>query len=142
MDTRQHVRTKRGFTLIELLVVILILAVLAALIVPRLINRGEDAKVVAAKSNLASYGRMIQAFRIDTGRFPSTEEGLQALREQPADLENWKGPYLDKPIEPDPWGNDYQYELIDEDNYLLFSFGSDGAEGGEGRGEDIVESGA
>src|SRR5690349_1175653 len=141
MHTRLSDKKKQGFTLIELLVVILILAVLAALIVPRLINRGEDAKITAAKTNLAAYGRLIQTFRIDTGRFPSTEEGLQALREAPADLENWKGPYLSKPIEPDPWGHDYQYELTDEDNYLLYSFGSDGVEGGEGRAADIIESG-
>lgn len=145
MNIRHQNRNRRGFTLIELLVVILILAVLAALIVPRLVGRGEDAKVTAAKTDLSSIGRLIETFRIDVGRYPTTEEGLNALREAPADAENWKGPYSTKPVENDPWGNPYVYEYpgVDgEDSYLLYSYGSDGVEGGEGRAQDLIESGA
>jgi general secretion pathway protein G len=145
MDNRHKTRKKLGFTLIELLVVILILAVLAAMIVPRLVGRGEDAKVTAAKSDLSAIGRLLETFRIDTGRYPTTEEGLGALRTQPSDLENWKGPYTTKEVELDPWGNPYVYEYPGtegEDSYLLYSYGSDGVEGGEGRAADLIEAGA
>ena len=138
-------KRKLGFTLIELLVVILILAVLAAMIVPRLVTRGEDAKVAAAKSNLAQIRSLLEQFRIDCGRYPTADEGLEALMVQPGDLENWKGPYSQKAIDTDPWGNPYVYDHPGpdgEDSYYLFSYGKDGAEGGEGANEDIIESGA
>ena len=142
-ETREP-RVRRAFTLIELLVVILILAILAALIVPRLITRAGDAKVAAARSNLAAMGRLLETFRLDAGRYPTTEEGLQALREAPADAEGWKGPYMTRPIPLDPWNNEFVYEYpgVDgDDSYLLYSYGSDGVEGGTGEAEDIVESG-
>ncbi len=145
MVHRRNYNRKRGFTLIELLVVILILAVLAAMIVPRLVGRGEDAKVASTQSQLATYGRMLETFRLDVGRYPTTEEGLGALWEQPSDAEGWKGPYVNKAIEPDSWGNEYVYEspgAQGDDSYLLFSYGSDGVEGGEGNAEDLIESGA
>jgi len=145
MVHRRDIKTKRGFTLIELLVVILILAVLAAMIVPKLVGRAEDAKVSAARSSLSALGRMLETFRLDNGRYPTTEEGLQALREAPSDAANWKGPYTTKPIEDDPWGMPYQYEFPGaegDDSYLLYSFGKDGVEGGEGHAADLIESGA
>ncbi|MCC6403138.1 MAG: type II secretion system major pseudopilin GspG [Fimbriimonadaceae bacterium] len=135
---------RKGFTLIELLVVILILAVLAALIVPRVVNRSSDAKRAAARSDLAALGRSIEQFRLDVGRYPTQEEGLEALRTSPGDTSGWRGPYLTKPIPADPWGYDYVYEFpgVDgDDSYVLLSLGSDGADGGTGEAEDIVESG-
>lgn len=145
MDYRNRNQRNKGFTLIELLVVILILAILAAMIVPKLVNRGDQAKVAAATSELATLGRCIETFRIDVGRYPTTEEGLEALRTAPSDAEGWKGPYTNKPIKPDPWNSDYVYEspgAEGDDSYLLFSYGKDGVEGGEGDNADIIESGA
>jgi general secretion pathway protein G len=138
-------RTNRlGFTLIELLVVILILAVLAAMIVPRLVGRGGEAKQAAAKADLSTIRTALETFHIDTGRYPTSDEGLNALREQPADVTGWKGPYTAKPIGADPWGFEYVYEHPGpdgDDSYYLYSLGKDGAEGGEGENQDIIEAG-
>jgi general secretion pathway protein G len=135
-------RKRRGFTLIELLVVILILAILAALIVPRVIGRTSDAKRAKAASDISTLSGLLQTFRLDTDRFPTTEEGLQALRTQPSDVQNWKGPYTTKAIPTDPWGNPYQYEYPGpggDDTFVLRSLGADGAPGGEGDAMDITE---
>lgn len=142
MNRRQ--RRKSAFTLIELVVVMLILAILAAMIVPRIIGRSEDAKVARAVSDLSTVRSMLDNFRIDVGRYPSTEEGLEALRSAPADASGWRGPYSQKPIGVDPWGNEYVYEWPGndgDDSYILLSFGADGQEGGEGNNEDIIEAG-
>ncbi len=132
-----------GFTLIELLVVILILAILAALIVPRVVGKTGDAKIAAAKSDLATISSALQNFRLDNDRYPSTEEGLAALTTQPASgANNWKGPYLQKPVGLDPWQNQYVYTYPGangNDSYTLESYGSDGAPGGEGDAADIIE---
>ncbi len=135
-------RIKRGFTLIELLVVILILAILAAMIVPRYFGRVDDAKRAKAKQDIVDMGKLLQIFRMDTGRYPSTEEGLQALRTQPGDVTNWRGPYTSNRLPADPWGNDYIYEYPGpggEETFLVLCYGSDGSPGGEGNSEDIVE---
>lgn len=126
----------------ELLVVILILAILAAMIVPRVFGRSGDAKRAKAASDIAQLSSQLQAFRVDTDRFPSTEEGLDALRTPPSDIRNWRGPYVTKAIPTDPWGNAYFYEYPGaggEDTFVLKSYGSDGAPGGENEAEDIVE---
>ena len=139
---RKHENSRKGFTLIELLVVILILAILAALIVPRVIGRGDQAKVGAAQADIANLRGMLHQFKLDTGRYPSTEEGLASLRVQPGDVRGWRGPYADKDIPLDPWGNDYLYEYPGadgEDSFLLISLGADGAQGGEGDAADIGE---
>ena len=130
---------KKAFTLIELMVVILILAILAALIVPRVIGRQDDAKRGKAAADIATLRNSLQAFRLDCDRYPSTDEGLEALRTAPADVNNWKGPYLDTPVRPDPWGNPYIYEYpgANENEFILKSYGADGAEGGEGNNADI-----
>jgi len=133
---------KRGFTLIELLVVIVILSILAALIVPKLIRRGDDAKVTKANADLAILSSVLETFRLDMGRYPDTEEGLFVLNEPPPDDENWKGPYTQKIISLDPWKNEYYYEYLEgEDFYILMSFGADGAEGGEDLNEDLYGAG-
>lgn len=131
---------RRAFTLIELLVVILIIAILAALIVPRIVNRAGDAKRAKALSDVAALTTALNAFRLDCDRFPTTEEGLDGLRNQPGDVRGWRGPYLEKPITTDPWENAYVYEYPGqrgEDSYTLLSYGSDGAPGGEGDAMDI-----
>jgi general secretion pathway protein G len=131
---------RRAFTLIELLVVILILAILAAMIVPRLFGRVDEAKRARALDDLASLNKLLQTFRMDVGRFPSTEEGLEALRTQPPDVAGWKGPYTTNPIPMDPWGFEYYYEFPGpdgEDSFVLATYGQDGSPGGEGNNEDI-----
>lgn len=144
MKTRRKLGHNKAFTLIELLVVILILAVLAAMIVPRIIQRTGQAKSAAAKSDLSTLGRLLETFRLDVGRYPSTEEGLDALRNAPSEAANWQGPYTNKPVPNDPWTNPYFYEYPGADgdeSYILLSYGSDGIEGGEGEALDIIESG-
>jgi general secretion pathway protein G len=113
----------------ELMVVVIILAVLAALIVPRIIGRQEDAKRAKAASDIASLRSALDLFRMDNDRYPSMEEGLQALREAPSDARNWRGPYLERPVPPDPWGNPYVYEWPGPDgeqSFTLLSYGPDG----------------
>ncbi len=132
---------RKGFTLVELLVVILILAVLAALIVPQLMGRGAQAKVAAAQTDISTLSGMLQLYRMDTDRYPTSEEGLEALRSQPGDVNGWKGPYSKKPIPSDPWGNPYVYEFPgpNGNDFVLMSYGEDGAPGGEGDAADITE---
>lgn len=135
-------RKKRGFTLIELIVVILIIAILAALIVPNLINRTAQAKRSKASADIATLSGLLQSFRLDNDRYPTTEEGLQSLRTAPSDAPNWRGPYSTKDIPKDPWGNDYQYQWpgpMGDDSFSVVSYGSDGQPGGSGDAEDIGE---
>ncbi len=122
------------------MVVILILAILAAMVVPRIVSRTEDAKVTRASSDLVNIRKMLEQFRLDVGRYPTNDEALDALEVAPSDVSGWKGPYATKPIGVDPWGNAYYFENNDDDTYLLMSFGSDGSEGGDGYAADIVES--
>lgn len=127
----------RAFTLIELLLVLVILAVLAAMIVPKFSKRSEQARVAAASSNLANLGTVLDAFEIDTGRYPTSDEGLKALVEAPGNVKDWKGPYIKQGIGNDPWGNPYIYRAPGQHNttsYDLYSFGPNGQEGG---GDDI-----
>ena len=138
LQTVTRDRRRRGFTLIELLVVMLILATLAAIVVPRLIGRGEQAKVAAAKSDLSTLSGLLDQFRLDVGRYPTTEEGLYALREEPADSEGWTGPYLHKDVPQDPWGIDYIYES-EGDLIFLASYGKDGVPEGEDENADLIE---
>ncbi len=121
---------RRGFTLIELLLVMVILAILAAVVVPKFTGRTEQARETAAKTDLANLKTSLGAFEIDTGRFPTTDEGLNALITPPADIQGWRKPYLDK-IPLDPWGHPYIYRSPGSDNrdFDLFSTGPDGREG-------------
>jgi general secretion pathway protein G len=133
-------RQRRAFTLIEMLVVVLILAILAALIVPRVVNRTGDAKRAKAASDIATLTSLLSQYKVDTDQFPATEQGLMALRVQPGDVNNWRGPYAQKDIPADPWQNEYVYESPGPDgqDFVIASYGADGAPGGEGDNADIT----
>ena len=131
----------RGFTLIEILVVIVILGVLAALVVPRVIERPDEARVVAAKTDIATIMQALKLYRLDNQRYPTTEQGLSALvskPEQPPVPPNWKpGGYLER-LPKDPWGRPYQYLSPGlKGDIDVFSFGADGQPGGTGFDADI-----
>ena len=130
---------ERGFTLIEIMIVVIIIGLLAALVAPKLFGKLTMAKQKSAKAQIELFGTALDAFRLDTGRYLTTEEGLKALREKPSGAENWDGPYLPKEIPLDPWGKPYIYKSPGEHGeYDLISFGLDGVEGGEGENQDIV----
>ena len=132
-------RRARGFTLIEVMVVIVILGVLAALVVPRIMSRPDEARVVAAKQDIASLMQALKLYKLDNRRYPSTEQGLNALVNRPASApapENWK-PYVERPP-TDPWGNSYQYLNPGINGEVdVMSFGADGRSGGENFDADI-----
>ncbi len=133
-----HIRSSRGFTLIELIVVMVILGLLAALVGPRIFGKVEKAKQSAVKTEIEMLGQALDLFRLDLGRYPTTEEGLQALREDPG-IDNWDGPYVKKAIPKDPWKYDLHYQSPGEHgDYDLYSFGADGSSGGEGENKDIT----
>jgi general secretion pathway protein G len=127
-----------GFTLIELLIVMIILGLLAALVAPKMFQKVGSSKQKATKAQISMFGTALDAYRLDVGRYPSTEEGLEALRKNPGH-ETWDGPYLPKDIPPDPWGKTYIYRAPGEHgDYDLYSLGGDGQDGGEGESSDIV----
>jgi general secretion pathway protein G len=139
-----HITTdRRGFTLIELMVVLVILGVLAGLIVPRIMNRPEEARRTKAKVQIQSLETALKLYNIDNGNYPTTEQGLQALVEAPSSgtlPSHWReGGYLEKGKVPkDPWGNDYVYLCPGlYGDFDITSYGADGAPGGEGKNEDI-----
>ena len=135
---------QRGFTLIELLVVIVVLGVLATMVAPNVFRHVGTAKEATARAQIEMLGAALDAFRLDTGRYPSTEQGLAALWEQPTlppRAMNWHGPYLRKPVPADPWGASYVYRAPGTESrtgYDLLSLGADGKPGGTGDDADIV----
>jgi general secretion pathway protein G len=131
----------RGFTLIEIMVVVVIMGVLAALVVPRLMGRTDDARILAAKQDIATLMQALKLYRLDNQRYPTTEQGLQALVTRPTMAPippNWKtGGYLDR-LNRDPWGNPYQYLSPGTRGEVdIFSYGADGKSGGTGNDADI-----
>ena len=133
---------QKGFTLIELLVVMVILGLLVSLVAPKFFSKIGESKVKTAKAQIELLGSALDAFYLDVGRYPTTEEGLEALIKKPDDIpdDKWKGPYLPKKKIPlDPWGHPYIYKCPGEHGkYDLYSLGADGKEGGEGENKDIV----
>lgn len=132
---------QRGFTLIEIMVVVVILGILAALVAPKLMGRTDDARIVAAKQDIATIMQGLKLYRLDNQRYPTTEQGLQALVAKPASgpsANGWKiGGYLDK-MPKDPWGNPYQYLSPGIRGEIdVFSLGADGQAGGVGNDADI-----
>jgi len=130
-----------GFTLIEIMVVVVIMGVLAALLVPRLMGRPDDARIIAAKQDIATLMQALKLYRLDNQRYPTNEQGLQALISKPSGgpmPPNWKaGGYLDR-LNKDPWGNPYEYRSPGSHGEVdLYSYGADGKPGGTGNDADI-----
>jgi len=132
--------SKNGFTLVELLVVLAILGLLAAIATPQVIKHLGHAKVQTTRMEIKNIGVALDLFRIDVGRYPKQEEGLEALLKQPTSLDAWKGPYLDKQVNlNDPWGTPYVYRIPGQHGeYDLMSYGADKTEGGTGEDADIT----
>ncbi len=139
-DRRIYTRKgEAGFTLLELLVVVIILGLLASLVAPKFFGKLGMSRQKTAKAQIELLGSALDEFRLDNGRYPTTEEGLEALRTKPGDLPNWAGPYLPKPVPKDPWGRPYVYKSPGEHGpYDLYSLGRDGQPGGEGEDADIT----
>ncbi len=143
MKYQKFLRHWRGFTLIELLVVLVILGLLAGLVGPQVMSYLGGANTKTAKLQIEDFSTALDAFRLDMGRYPSTNEGLQALILAPGGNANrWNGPYLRKNLIPkDPWSNDYQYRAPGQHSggaFDLYSLGADNAEGGDGENQDVV----
>jgi general secretion pathway protein G len=137
---REGRRRWRGFTLLELMVVLLILALLASIAAPRVTKYLRRAKVETARIQVDALGAAIDSFNLDTGRFPSQDEGLAALVEKPTEASSWDGPYLKKKASlTDPWGQPYLYRFPGQkgSEYDIYSLGADHREGGEGDALDI-----
>jgi general secretion pathway protein G len=134
-------RGQRGFTLLEVMVVVVILGILAALVVPKIISRPDEARVIAAKQDIASLMQALKLYRLDNQRYPTTEQGLQALLAKPTGAPiplNWKPDGYIERLSKDPWGNPYQYLNPGVRGEIdVFAYGADGAPGGEGNDADI-----
>lgn len=135
VDQKRRLRSERsraGFTMIELLLVLAILAILAAIVIPKLAGRSEQARVTAAQTEISNLETALDSYEVDTGSYPDSSMGLQALMVKPANVDNWRGPYMTKDIPADPWGHPYVYEYPGkhvEGRYDLYSWGPDGRAG-------------
>ena len=138
-----NVRQRSGFTLLELVVVIIVLGLLAGIVAPQIINRLSEAKSTTARTQIELLSVALDGYRLDNGSYPTTEQGLAALREKPTRApvpSNWRGPYLRKAVPLDPWGRAYLYRAPGEKNpgaFDLESLGRDGKAGGEGEDADV-----
>lgn len=137
---RRRVAGEAGITLIEMLVVMTIIALFATLVGPRLLNQGDKARVTKARADIAGLKTALTMYKLDTGVFPTTEQGLQALEAPPPGINNWQGPYLSEELVNDPWGNPYDYRFPGQrgNEPEIMSYGADGVPGGEDINADIV----
>ena len=133
---------ERGFTLVEMLVVITIIALIMSLVGPRVLNYLSESKVKAAKIQIQSFSSSLDLFYLDTGRYPTSAEGLNALVTPTGAIQGWNGPYLKGGVVPkDPWGNPYVYRSpAERSKYQIMSYGSDGQDGGTGTAADITSA--
>jgi general secretion pathway protein G len=132
-------KVQRGFTLLELLVVLVIIGLLAGYVGPQFFKQIGKSESKTASAQIDGLGKALDQYRLDTGHYPSTEQGLAALWVKPADEPRWWGPYLRKAVPKDPWGREYQYKAPgDHGDYDVYSLGKDGREGGDGEDQDIT----
>lgn len=127
-----------GITLVEMLVVLAIIGLLAGLVGPAVLNQLGGAKTKTAKVQIKDFEQSLEIFKLDVGRFPSTQEGLQALVTKPAGIKGWNGPYLKSGVPSDPWNREYQYKSPGEKGeFDIYTFGQDGNPGGDGENADV-----
>ena len=138
---KRHKKKEMGFSLIELLIVMVIMGLLAALVGPRMFGKVGKSKQNAARSQMALFETALDTYRLDVGKYPATEQGLQALRTKPGGEEKWDGPYLPKAVPKDPWGHPYVYRRTDNGEVEMISLGANGTEGGDGEDKDISSRG-
>ncbi|GAB3244581.1 type II secretion system major pseudopilin GspG [Chitinimonas naiadis] len=127
-----------GFTLLELLVVVAIIGLLAAYVGPRYFSQIGKSEQTVARAQVEAFSKALDAYRVDVGSYPATEQGLGALVTRPAELSKWNGPYMPKTIPLDPWGHAYLYRALSPTEYDLLSYGKDGTPGGSGDDADIA----
>ena len=131
-------RRVRGFTLLELLVVIVIIGMLVGYVGPKYFKQVGKSQITVVRDQLHAFGQALDQYRLDTGHYPSTQQGMAALVDKPANETRWDGPYLKKAIPLDPWGTPYVYKLPgDHGDYDLISYGKDGVPGGTGEDADL-----
>jgi len=139
MSKKEFSAYNKGFTLIELLIVMVIIGLLAALVAPKMFGKLEKSKTKIAQAQMSLFETALDSYRLDVGYYPTTEQGLQALRTKPNGVAKWDGPYLPKDIPLDPWGHPYIYSSPGEHGeYDIISYGADGKPGGTENDEDIV----
>lgn len=137
INPSKHIKKQSGFTLIEIMVVVVIIGILASVVVPRIMDNPDKARTAKAKNDIRALESAMDLYRLDNFTYPSTDEGLDALISSPSSSPaNWKqGGYIKK-LNNDPWGNDYLYDN-DGGNIVVYTYGADGSEGGEGPNKDI-----